>query len=275
MGRILDLLPELYRQDGNELVGFLEQFEPEIVNLEQKIETITALIDVDRCPEEYLPYLAALTNAPLIGDNPRLWRRQIRNWPWLLKLKGTEKSLALFLNSVGAQSYTLFTWFRDAEGNFVEHKPDGDPFYHEESSLWRNIRTHYFSVDMIIENSLIEYQIWDPNEIKSRILPWFEKAKPFHAELLRFTVNPPDVEIAMHPLYLGIATTRSGSHRIGLTRPSYNPTQIHHGIATARGGRERIGLSRPEEYLVKAHHGIVTVQVCYMTILPAPETLKE
>ena len=270
MGRILDLLPELYRQEQNELVGFLEQLEPEIVDLEGKIQAITSLIDVDRCPEEYLPYLASLTNAPLIGDNPRLWRRQIRNWPWLLRLKGTEKSLALFLNSVGAQSYTLYTWFRDEEGNYVDQKPEGDPFYHEESGLWRNIRTHYFSVDMIIENSLIEYQIWSPEEIKKRILPWFESAKPFHAELLRFTVNPPDVELTMNPLYLGMATMRGGKHRIDLDRPTYDPAVIHAGVATMRGGWAKVGLARPERYDTPLYHGIATVQVYFMTVNPAP-----
>ena len=89
MARILDLIPPLYRSDGDDLSGFLSELEPEIESLEKKIKGFTDLIDVDRCPEEFLPYLAALTNAPMLGDSPHLWRRQIRNWPWLLKYKGT------------------------------------------------------------------------------------------------------------------------------------------------------------------------------------------
>jgi hypothetical protein len=255
-----DLLPQLYHSDGNEISGFVEQLEPEIINLERKIDEITALVDVDRCPAEYLPYLASLTNAPLIGDNPVLWRRQIRNWPWLLKFKGTEKSLALFLNSVGAQDYKLYTWFRDADGEYVEEKPDGEPFFDENTGLWRNIRTHYFSVDMVIENQLIENQVWSMEEIKRRILPWFERTKPFHAELLRFTIGPPDREYTS-PLYLGTAIAEVTSSSITPERPQVNPSPIIAGLTVYSSGLESVGLSRPEIKPTRAFTGIVAITV--------------
>jgi P2-related tail formation protein len=75
MGQVTDLIPFMYHSSKNELIGFVEQFEPEIERTQNKIKGISALSDIDRCPDEFLPYLAALTNCQLIGDDPRLWRR--------------------------------------------------------------------------------------------------------------------------------------------------------------------------------------------------------
>jgi hypothetical protein len=188
MGRILDLVPPLYRQEGNELAGFLSKLEPELDALEKKTGDITSLVDVDKCPEEYLPYLAALTNAPLLGDNPLLWRRQIRNWPWLLKIKGTEKSLAVFLQSVGVKSYTLHTWFRNSSGNLVEGKPTGEPFF--DAGKWHNARTHYFSVDMVFDKELVTLDSYSQKDLLEKVKQWMERTKPFHAELLNLIVIP-------------------------------------------------------------------------------------
>ncbi|MDR1379650.1 MAG: phage tail protein [Synergistaceae bacterium] len=101
MGQIIDLIPSLYHGTENELTGFVEQTEPEIERIQEKIKGITALINVDRCPDKFLPYLAALTNVPIIGENPTTWRKQIRNWPYLLKHKGTAWGFNIFLDSLG------------------------------------------------------------------------------------------------------------------------------------------------------------------------------
>jgi phage tail-like protein len=266
MARILDLVPPLYRQESNDLTSFLAKLEPELDSLEKKISGITELIDVDKCPEEYLPYLAALTNAPLLGDDPRLWRRQIRNWPWLLKYKGTERSLALFLNSVGAESYTLHTWFRDAEGNYVEEKPEGEPFYDEKTGLWRNARTHYFSVDMVVEGKLIEYQVWSPEEIKKRILSWLETAKPFHAELLKLAINMPDKSVDAGPLYLGIATVTASSQRIHPEIPSLEPSVMIVGTASLLSGEKILGLPFPRIEPTNAGAGVAVVLASFIRV---------
>ncbi|MDR0648280.1 MAG: hypothetical protein LBF92_02955 [Synergistaceae bacterium] len=277
MGRILDLIPPLYRSDGNELAEFLSKLEPEIDILEKKIKGLTDLIDVDRCPEESLPYLAALTNAPMLGDSPYLWRRQIRNWPWLLKYKGTEKSLALFLNSVGAEGYALHTWFRDADGNYVEEKPDGGPFFDEGTGLWRNIRTHYFSVDMVIEKRLIEYQVWSPGEIKERILSWFETAKPFHAELLKFTLKMPDEKIDAGPLYVGAAIAASAIQRVNPEKPEIGVSPVALGGASLSHGKKTLALPLPcpEPVLTGAGVGIVLASVVRVGRLNGPRPFME
>ncbi len=193
MGRIGDLIPALYHGDENELLGFNKALEPEIDFLEQKIRELPSLADVDRCPDRFLPYLAAVTNCPLVGKDPKYWRQQIRNWPWLLKIKGTEESLIVFLNAVGAEKYTIRTWFRDAGGAYVEKKPEGEPYYNQVDGLWYNIRTHYFSVEVVLGWDFVVGQdyYWTVDEIKEKLGPWFERAKPFHAELLNMLILPP------------------------------------------------------------------------------------
>ncbi len=198
MGRISDIVPGMYHSGENELIPFLRAFEPTVAKLERKIGDFASLVDVDRCPAEYLPYLAALTNVPLVGDDSRLWRRQIRNWPWLLKIKGTERSLAVFLQSIGAKEYTLHTWFRDSHGNFVEKKPQGEPFYNQSSGLWHNIRTHYFSIEIILDEEYLHLYSASQADIVEMILPWLERTKPFHAELLTVSVVPPGSDLEDH-----------------------------------------------------------------------------
>jgi uncharacterized phage protein gp47/JayE len=200
-GRISDLIPSLYREDKNELSPFVEALETETDILEREIKNLSDLTDVDRCPEKYLPYLAAMTDCRLIGNDPRLWRRQIRNWPWLLKIKGTEKSLAVFLQSIGVQDYTLHTWFRDASGNLVEEKPPGQPFFNHVSGQWHNARTHYFSVDMALGEDFASLRDYSQKEILALIWPWMERTKPFHAELLTLNVIPTPPDIAFEHGY--------------------------------------------------------------------------
>jgi phage tail-like protein len=185
MGLISDFLPALYHGNGNDITEFVKQLEPEIADLERKIGGIASLIDVDRCPNEYLPYLAALTNVPLLGDSPNLWRRQIRNWPWLLKLKGTQKSLELCLNSIGASDCQVKTYFRDGQGEYTEEKPAGEPFFDAGSGLWRNIRTHCFDISVVWGDlHFFSWTEWDA-DFANQIAHWLERAKPFHSELLR------------------------------------------------------------------------------------------
>ena len=112
MGRISDIIPSLYYQNPNDLIKFVDALDVEVNLLEKQVAGITDLINVDKCPDDKLVYLAALTNCPLIGNDPILWRRQIKNWPYLLKMKGTELSLDIFLNSIGATVHNVRTFFK-------------------------------------------------------------------------------------------------------------------------------------------------------------------
>jgi len=195
MGRISDIVPALYYSDKNRLEGFLRALDPEIDEIEKKIRGVPELIDVDRCPDDKLPYLASMLNCPLVGESPSFWRKQIRNWPYLLKLKGTERSLVLALESVGADHYAIYTYFRDAGGGYVTEKPEGAPYYNATDGLWRNIRTHYFGVEVHVGKEYVEEQgyLWTVDDIQEKLAAWIERAKPFHAELLNLLILPPDL----------------------------------------------------------------------------------
>lgn len=192
MGRITDLLPSLYYGKENDLTRFTDILDFEIRELEKKVRGITDLINVDKCPDDKLPYLAALTNCPLIGNDPIFWRKQIKNWAYILKLKGTKRSLELVLDSVGAESWEIKTFFRDAVGGYVTKKPEGNPFI-DYNGIWRNIRTHYFGIEFHLGKDFIEAQNydWDVESVRKKLSFWFERGKPYHSELLGMVILPP------------------------------------------------------------------------------------
>ena len=185
MGRISDIVPSLYFSGKNNLKKFLDALDVTVDKLENKIKELPSLIDVDACPDDKLPYLAALTGCPLVGENSILRRRQIRNWPHLLKLKGTQKSLELYLNSIGAEQHKIMTYFRDADGSYIETKPEGEPFKGDDG-LWYNIRTHYFGLEIVWDNhEYLRWQGWN-EDLEERMAFWMKNFKPFYAELLKW-----------------------------------------------------------------------------------------
>lgn len=192
MGRLRNTIPSLYYGKGNNLLDFVDVLDVEFAGIEKSIKGITDLINVDKCPDDKLPYLAAQTNCPLIGDDPVFWRKQIKNWPHILRLKGTKKSLAIVLDSIDAKSWNINTYFRDANGKYVTEKPVGNPFKDEEG-IWHNIRTHYFSVDFTLTEDYVKSQeyAWNADELKEKLSFWLDRGKPFHAELLNIIVFPP------------------------------------------------------------------------------------
>ena len=187
MGRISDIIPPLYYDAENDLIRYTDCLDVEIAELESKIKGITDLINVDKCPDDKLPYLAAMTNCPLMGDDASLWRKQIKNWPYLLKIKGTALSLEVFLNTIDVDEHKIYTFFRDADGNLVENKPDGEPFK-KDDGLWYNIRTHYFDLDIIYnEGHFLSWREWHDDFLRN-INIWMTRFKPFHSELRRMNV---------------------------------------------------------------------------------------
>ena len=193
MGRLTDILPVLYHSGENDIVKFTNALDVEISELERQTRGITSLIDIDKCPDDKLPYLADFVNCPLIGDDPSFWRKQIRNWPYILRLKGTQKSLELVLNSIDTEDSTIKTFFRNEHGRYVTEKPTGEPFI-DPTGLWRNIRTHYFGIDITLSKDYVESRNfdWDDDEIKQKLRFWLDRGKPYHAELLNLMIVPPN-----------------------------------------------------------------------------------
>lgn len=245
MGRISDIVPPLYYSGKNNAKGFIDALDVEINLLEKKIRELPDIIDVDKCPDDKLPYLAALTNAPLVGDNPVLRRRQIRNWPYLLKIKGTERSLEVYLNSIGATDHHISTYFRDANGEYTEDKPDGEPFIGDDGQ-WRNARTHYFGIETTWNNNhYLTWRDWH-DEFIELIWFWLKRLKPFHSELLKWNTFIKD-EASLN-LYTGAGTFRASIHEIDIVKPkSDTETQlITVGVGEFQGREHYIPITRPE-----------------------------
>jgi len=192
--RISEIIPGLYYKEPNGLINFIQALDVEISDIEKQISGLTDLINVDKCPDDKLVYLAALTGCPLIGTDPVFWRRQIKSWPDVLKLKGTKRSLELVLSTIGAESWNISTYFRDANGNYITQKPDGEPFQ-DAKGIWRNSRTHYFGIELFLSKDFVEREnySWDFDEIKEKLNFWIANGKPFHAELLNFSIYPPSL----------------------------------------------------------------------------------
>ena len=193
-GRISEIIPALYYKEPNDLIKFVQALDVDIAEIERQISGITDLINVDKCPDDKLVYLAALTGCPLIGTDPVFWRKQIKSWPDVLKLKGTKRSLELVLNTLGAENWNISTYFRDANGNYTTQKPDGDPFQ-DAKGVWRNSRTHYFGIELLLSKDFVEREnySWDFDELKEKLYFWIGNGKPFHAELLNFSIYPPSI----------------------------------------------------------------------------------
>ena len=263
MGRIADIIPSLYYQKPNDLIKFVNALDYEVDFLEKQIAGITDLINVDRCPDDKLVYLAALTNCPLIGSDSALWRRQIKNWSYLLKMKGTELSLDIFLNSIGATVHNVHTFFRDEAGNLAENKSEDFA-----------IRSHMFDLDITWENKrFVNWYEWD-NDFASKIKIWIERVKPFHAELRKLTSIIPVQE--QKNLYAGIASGVSGNRIIKLDRPEA-PKGNKFFIAFAGGlsGSSIINISRPDGDKNKIYCGIGTVKFRAISLGVDLDTMQE
>ena len=193
MGRLADIIPSIYYGEENDLIKFVGVLDAEVAALEKSVKGITDLTNVDKCPDDKLPYLAAQTNCPLIGDDPKFWRKQIKNWPYILKFKGTERSLELVLKSIEADSWNINTYFRDARNRYVTEKPEGLPFK-DSNGIWRNIRTHYFGIDLTLTKDFVQSTnyAWDDEELKEKLSFWLDRGKPYHSELLHLSIFPPD-----------------------------------------------------------------------------------
>ena len=241
MGRISDIIPPLYYGNNNDLIRFVDALDVEVKDFERKVKGISDLINVDKCPEDKLPYLAAISNCPLMGNEPKLWRRQIKNWPYLLKIKGTALSLELFLDSIDVDNHKIYTFFRDADGNLVEDKPEGQPFK-DENGLWRNIRTHYFDLDIIWQDGhYLSWTDWHKDFLRS-INIWLQRAKPFHSELRNLKLFL--LRDSSQNLSIGTATVQGTHHDIAIVQGTHSSSDFDIAVGTGivQGGHHDIDM---------------------------------
>ena len=231
MGRISEVVPSLYYDDRNDLIRFLDALDIEVNEIEKSITGITDLIDVDKCPDDKLPYLAYLTGCPLPCSDPLIHRQMLRNWPWLLKIKGTNLSLDLYLNSIGAGNHRILSYFRDESGNYTETKPKGQPF--KKSGIWYNVKTHYFGIETTWNGEeYTKWQDWHEDFIE-RVSWWLKRMKPFHAELLRW-INTLEWDRVQN-LYCGTGIFQGCIHDVTMNRLKRHKMQLYSAITMSKG----------------------------------------
>lgn len=71
-----------------------------MADVNNQVETLNILYDIERCPEEFLPYVADLIGWKLLGHDPERWRLQLRSAVAIYKAKGTKKSIQLAIDSI-------------------------------------------------------------------------------------------------------------------------------------------------------------------------------
>lgn len=217
------LVPRIYHTD--EFVPFLEALDASFQYLEKSVKNLPDIVDVDNCDDKYLPYLAAGINCPLYGYNTKLWRKQIKNWPYVCRMKGTKRAIRYFLNAFGIVAESIPTYWRDQYGNYTEEKPEGDPFFDETAGLWKNSKTHYFDVILSAnDDDTGNIEFGSLTEAGSIIRQYLDKVKPFHAELLRlawiFNANMP-VKIKHKNSSIGYINARHRFWNQGISRSTY------------------------------------------------------
>ena len=85
---------------GGPFTKLLKAMSFSIADRNAEVNKLDALLDIEQCPEEYLPYLADIIGWKLIGPDVSKWRKQLRNAVTIYKAKGTKKALQAAVDSV-------------------------------------------------------------------------------------------------------------------------------------------------------------------------------
>lgn len=99
-----DSMLEKYESKGP-LFKFLKSLSYLQHDVDNEIAKLETLYDIDKCPDEYLPYLAQLLGWHLFGYDTNRWRLQLKNAVRIYKAKGTKRSLQLALDSIFSESF--------------------------------------------------------------------------------------------------------------------------------------------------------------------------
>ncbi len=137
-GMLYDLLPEIYRDE--ETFKFVSVLENALKDVEFDINKLWALIDPDKCPREFLPYLAKTLGWELIGSGEESWRLQVRYAQQILKAGGRAQAIVFLLYSFGLRVKSILqVWKHILTGalKFVPiDKPEQRPLVTADCTEW-------------------------------------------------------------------------------------------------------------------------------------------
>ena len=239
-GLISSNIPRIYYREGD-LEPFLRAIDEELSSIEKWIDNIPNLADVDTCEEYALPYLAATIHCPLWGQSPAMWRKQIKNWPYICRMKGTKRGLRYFFDAFGFIAEKIETYWRDNHGEYVIDKPAGAPYLDTSTGLWNNSKTHYFGLELSYDDNFADVN-YHPDLINAtaNIMEWIEWVKPFHAELLKVFIKK-YLKEQTQTIYTGIADMLSGTATILPRAPDMDSQMaMRFGIAKQLSGNAAI-----------------------------------
>jgi len=86
------LIPTRFANSGS-LSKFLRALGYASYDLNHVVDSLQDLIDIDKCPAQFLDYLAAMVGWKLIGSDSTEWRQQLRNAVNAYRMKGTASGL--------------------------------------------------------------------------------------------------------------------------------------------------------------------------------------
>ena len=104
---IEDFLQNGFYLDDENIIGpfhnLIKAFSYSFADYSNNVDRLEVLTDINKCPDEYLPYLAELIGWKLLGSEPDRWRLQLVNAVNIYRTTGTKKSIQFAVDSVLGQ----------------------------------------------------------------------------------------------------------------------------------------------------------------------------
>jgi hypothetical protein len=91
-------------------------------DIDNDISRLQTLFDIDKCPDDYLPYLADLIGWRLFGYDANRWRLQLKSAAEIYKAKGTKRSVQLALDSIFSENFfNLSASIKELHESYIPH----------------------------------------------------------------------------------------------------------------------------------------------------------
>ena len=175
--------PSAFKQDPDEVLKYLlSVMEKERLEEEDLLAGILDLFDVDRCPAQYLKYLAYSIGLKLYAEDPeQAHREQIKQAIRWYKEKGTPLSFRILFRSLGYDALVWEIWTDDIEcRRNYEILPYPDYYCSDIPSGW----TPHSRIDLdIFWYPGYGIQFSDFASFKQFILTRVEEVRPIHVLL--------------------------------------------------------------------------------------------
>ena len=182
--------------EGEELAApfarFLQSLSYSFFDTNNAVSKLSNIYDIEKCPEDFLPYIADLIGWTLYGSSPDSWRRQIRGAASLYKQKGTKiglhNAITTVLPTVGIQLSAISEFYESYIPNLLYYliKTDTtlfDNFNSFSADKAKNYIDNYDpqnmdkNIRMVVDNMLLKAVLLFP--------------ELFYIKTFKFDVNDP------------------------------------------------------------------------------------